>query len=346
MFIINNVFKKFTTLGLAMLIIVGSIHSNVEVLASTHTESAPTIHMGDNAPMIRDEFMEWREQRGIRHFNIDGRIYPAGIFFDWANGQSFSYGELNNGILYVTLRPGVVSENRSTLTQEVTNANEPNEQIAKDSQEIEYFSPVIFTDLAPILFSYDELTEMIERVPNQNPLYAISTITIPNRQLTESELTAWITEYNELGGATAFELAVVREINRVRAYYGLHPLALDPILMMSARFKTQEVGDLQYFAHTSPIHGSPTAASRMFGFDGLSISEAITSSGSNGTPEFRTNAERIVGGMLASSRGHREILLNPRTYSVGFGSSFSPNSTGSCGNMSHMFYHATMFGFY
>jgi uncharacterized protein YkwD len=151
-----------------------------------------------------------------------------------------------------------------------------------------------------------------------------------------------------MGGATVFELAVVREVNRVRERYGLRPLALDPALMMSARLKTQEFGDLQYFAHTSPVHGSPTQASRMLGFEGFGVSETLTQSGSNttGTPELRTNAERVVGGMLASTRGHRDILLNPNLYSVGFGSFFSPNSTGRNGNMTHMFYHATMFGFH
>jgi len=185
---------------------------------------------------------------------------------------------------------------------------------------------------------------MIASVPTQNPLDAISSITLPNRRLTEVELLVWIAEYNEMGGVTAFELAVVREVNRVRAYNGLHPLALDPALMMSARLKTQEFGDLQYFGHRSPVHGGVTEAALMFGFEGLGVSEAITRSGSNGTVSFTTNAERIVEGMLVSSRGHRELLLNPSAYSVGFGAFFSPNSTGPGGNMSHMFYFATKFG--
>ena len=95
----------------------------------------------------------------------------------------------------------------------------------------------------------------------------------------------------------------------------------------------------------SPVHSTPTTAARMFGFEGSGVSETFTQSGSNGAPEFRTNAERIVGGMLASTRGHREILLNPNLYSVGFGAFFSPYSTGRNGNMTHMFYFVTKFGF-
>jgi uncharacterized protein YkwD len=234
----------------------------------------------------------------------------------------------------------VISESRSVYVPHVPCA----EEIRRNNPDL---SPVIFTDLAPIHFSDDELTAMMERVPNLNPLHTRSEITLPNRHLTESEIETWIAEYNEMGGATAFEIGVVREVNRVRERYGLRPLALDTALMMAARMKTQEFADLQYFAHTSPVHGSPFQAARMIGFEGFGVPEAITRSGSNGSePRFRSNYEGIVGGMLASTRGHRDILLNPDLYSVGFGSFFSPNSTGLHGNMSYMFYHVTMFGFY
>jgi len=343
----NGLSRKLVSLCLALVMFIGtqSGMNTIEVFAA---ENTPTIVMGDSSPMTRDEFLEWRNQRGIRHISIDGRIYPAGIFFDWANGQSFDYGELSGGILHVTLRSNTVTQSNgaprqdtanTTLNQNTPPVNGQNTQIGGDS------SPIIFTGTTPILFSYDELTAMIETVPHQNPLDVRSEITLPNRALTESELEAWIDEYNEMGGVTAFELAVVREINRVREQYGLRPLALDPTLMMSARLKTQEFGDLQYQDHISPVHGRPTEAARMFGFEGSGVSEALTQSGSNGVPEFRSNAGRVVGGMLASSRGHREILLNPNLYSVGFGASFSPNSTGRNNNMSHMFYFVTKFGF-
>jgi uncharacterized protein YkwD len=178
--------------------------------------------------------------------------------------------------------------------------------------------------------SADMATEMADtnettnNIPRQNPLDAKSKITLPGRQLTEYELDTWIDEYNEMGRATTFELDVIKEINRVREYYGLNPLALDLSLMMSSRLKAQEFGDLQYYAHISPVHGSPMQSARMFGFEGLSVAEAITQSGSNGKPILRTTPERIVAGMLASSRGHREILLNPNIASVGFGAFFCP----------------------
>jgi uncharacterized protein YkwD len=204
--------------------------------------------------------------------------------------------------------------------------------------------PVIFDDITPILFSDEELTVMIDNVPNEGPFETRSAITLPNRSLTESELAAWINEYNnEIGGASAFELGVIREVNRVRAQHGLRPLKLSPALMMSARLKTHEFADLQYYSHTSIVHGSPTAASRMFGFEG-SVAESMTRAGSNGEPWLFSTSESIVAGMMASNRGHREILLNPNLQSVGFGAFFSPNSRGRDGNMTHMFYFVTKFG--
>jgi uncharacterized protein YkwD len=321
--------KKILLIGIALIL----LFCNISVIGA---ENIPTIRMGDNAPMSRDEFIDWSRQNGFRYFNIDGRLYPAGIFFNFQNGKAFSYGELNGDRLNVVHRPNIVSENRIIYAQDVTVENE----------ESKNFSQIIFTDRTPILFSDDELTAMIESVPHQNPLDTRSAIMLPRRKLSESELAAWINEYNEMGGVTTFELSVVREINRVRAAYGLNPLALDPSLMMSARLKTQEFGDLQYFAHRSPIHGSPTESAKMFGFDGWGVAETITQSGSNGEPVFRSRPEGIVSGMLASSRGHKEILLNPNTFSMGFGSFFSPNSTGRNGDMSHMFYFATKFGFH
>jgi len=334
----KSFFKGIITLGLALAMAVGSIYFDISATVFAETATPLTIRMGDNAPMTRDEFMEWREQRNIRFFNLDERIYPAGVFFNSYSGNAFRYGELNDRVLYVYPIPGVVSDNRSNSTNNVSDMDAPTEEIPRGIE------PVIFYDLTPILFSDEELTAMIERVPHESPMDIRSSITLPNRRLTEYELEAWINDYNEMGGATAFELGVIREVNRVRARYGLHLLALCPALMMAARLKAQEFGDLQYYSHRSPVHGSPGEAAGMFGIERL-IGENMTRTGSSSVPALRTTPERIVGGMLASNRGHRELLLHPNLYSVGFGSFFSPNSTGPDGNMSHMFYHVTQFGF-
>jgi len=342
---VKTKFKSIVAIGLALLMTVSSIYLGagaVDVFAAA--DNLPTIRMGDNAPMTRDEFMSWREQRGIRHFSIDGRIYPAGVFFNGHSGNAFYYGELNNGVLYVYLIPGVASNERETTGDDASIVEVPVTETPAPQVPSEKI-PIIFDDLTPILFSDDELTAMIESVPHEGPMDIRNSITLPNRRLTEYELAAWIAEYNEMGGATAFELGVVREVNRVRERYGLHPLALCPALMMSARLKAQEFTDLQYYDHHSPVHGMPWEAALMFGLERF-VGENMTRSGSSGVPAFIATPEGIVGGMLASTRGHRELLLSPNIYSVGFGSFFSPNSTGASGNMSHMFYHVTQFGYH
>jgi len=339
-FVVKTKFKGICAFALVLIMLISSIYHNAGTMnIYAEVVSYPTIQMGDNAPMTREEFLDWVEQKNIRFLDIEGRIMPTGAFFEWYNGNVFGYEKLEDRILYVYLIPNAVSDNRESSINDfhVTDVDEPpHTQMPDDT------SPVIFYDLTPILFTDEELTAMIERVPFQNPMYTRSSITLPNRRLTESELEAWITEYNEMGGATAFELGVIREINRVREQYGLHPLALNPSLMMSARLKTQEFGDLQYYSHYSPVHGTVSSASRMFGFEGFAA-ETIARSGSNGVPVFNSTPERIVGGMLASSGRHRDILLNPIAYSVGFGSFFSPNSTGANGNLTHSFYFATIF---
>ena len=342
---IKKLFKGITAVALALLLGIGGVNigAGITEVSAAGVNNEPTIRMGDNAPMNRAEFLAWSSQRNIRHFRIDGRIYPAGIFFNGHGGQSFSYGELSESILNVYLRPGVASSDRVPSTQEAPVVDIPAVETPTLSDPITA-QPVIFNDMTPIFFTDEELTLMIESVPHQGPLDTRSAITLPNRRLTETELEAWIYEYNEMGGPTAFDLGVVREVNRVRERYGLSPLYLCPALMLSARLKTQEFGDLQYFGHHSPVHGSPSVSARMFGFDGAA-GEAITRSGGNGAVIFDVTPEGVVGGMLASTRGHRQLLLNPNIDRVGFGSFFSPYSRGISGNMTHMFYYATKFGF-
>lgn len=327
----NRLIKVVT--AVAMIMIFGINTST----AYASAEFEPTIRIGENAPMTREEFFAWNDQRGIRHISIEERIYPLGIFFHGNSGRAFAYNGTNGRVLYVSRRPGITSEGRIVRLQE-------NYAATCDFENVNTSPSVLFCNRKPIHLFCDDLTAIIENAP-ACPMHTRSKITLPDQKLTETELEAWIDEYNEMGGASAFEIAVVREVNRVRAEYGLHPLVLNSALMMSARLKTQEFGDLQYFRHESPIHGSPTEAANMFGFEGL-IGENIARSGSNSSqPALRVTPECVVAGMLASTRGHREVLLDSTAHSVGVGAFFSPNSTGATGNLSYSFYFATKFGF-
>jgi uncharacterized protein YkwD len=137
-----------------------------------------------------------------------------------------------------------------------------------------------------------------------------SSITLPNRRLNESELSAWISEYEELGGMSRAELEIARLINAERAAHGLPLLAVDPVVMMVARFRSQEMADLNYFNHKSPVYEESFMVTRMFG--AREFSEIIYR-GSNNPP----NSVR----WWMNSQGHRSTILtdDSRAGSIGVG---------------------------
>ena len=72
----------------------------------------------------------------------------------------------------------------------------------------------------------------------------ISAIRLPSRQLTSQERADWIAEYNHMGGASAFELEVIRLINEERRSRGLNTLSIDTRLMHASRFHAQGLANL------------------------------------------------------------------------------------------------------
>jgi uncharacterized protein YkwD len=148
---------------------------------------------------------------------------------------------------------------------------------------------------------------------------------LPNRPLTQKELNAWIARYSAQGGPSEFELEVVRLINVERADAGRAALTIDPALMMATRFKSQNMADLGYFSHTSPIYAanegdySPGIIARMFGAAG-NPSENIAQS-SNATPASIVN-------MWMNSAGHKANILNANSKTIGIGA-YSIETVGS-----------------
>jgi uncharacterized protein YkwD len=156
----------------------------------------------------------------------------------------------------------------------------------------------------PTSLTYEQLLELIAQAPYFTDTR--SNITFADRRITETELTAWIAEYWGLGGMNSFELEVVRLINIERGNAGLPPLAIDPLLMMAARFHSQEMADLRYFNHRSPHHGRSTNRAEMFGHENIKeyvwgVRENI--SGSTRSPET------VVNGWM-NSPGHRGAILD------------------------------------
>jgi|GEM_PF-7121602 len=155
-----------------------------------------------------------------------------------------------------------------------------------------------------------EIDYLLTNAPNAKDTN--SNITLPNRRLTANELNNWIYEYRTMGGASDFELMAVKFVNIAREAHGIAPLTICPNLTIAARFKGQEMQNLGYFSHTSPVYGSPSSMSYiLFGIRGA---ENLFTGGSHST-----TPNNPVQSWLRSD-GHRCIMLcRTRSY-VGFGS--------------------------
>jgi len=141
-----------------------------------------------------------------------------------------------------------------------------------------------------------------------------SNITLPNRQLTQSEIEAWSTEWHELGGVNDFEAELARLINEVRVSYGLQPLTICPSLSMAARYHSQDMAQHGFFGHISPNTGG--AWSRAMMFATTLNSEVIT--GRNSI----ANASLTVDAWL-NSPSHRESMLREGHVFIGIGVAYA-----------------------
>jgi len=156
--------------------------------------------------------------------------------------------------------------------------------------------------------------------------YTRSAIQLPNARLTAEERTEWIAEYNSNGGASAFELEMVAQINAIREYHGLNPLIINTSLMQAARFYTQTMANLNLDLGSSvgPYGGSRATAEAFgvrIGFTGESGNRYGWSGGSGFWGGW-TYASIVTGWMNAGPPyyRHRAFILSPHHRYIGFGS--------------------------
>ena len=169
------------------------------------------------------------------------------------------------------------------------------------------------------MFTNDELLTMIEQAPTRQDTRSV--VTSPTcRSFTDEELAYWIDEYHAMGGLNDFELGVLRAINEIRAYHGLHPVAISIEMSMSARLHSQEMADLRFFAHRSPNNGTPTNRGAMFGANVWA--ENISGGGFRET----STVEQTMASWLRSP-GHRAALLNSGITVVGIGTTLGGGTT-------------------
>lgn len=108
----------------------------------------------------------------------------------------------------------------------------------------------------------------------------------------------------------SFEQQVVDLVNEIRAKNGLKPLKENWELSRVARIKSQDMKDNRYFAHNSPVYGTPFQMIKNFGI-------SYRTAGENIAQGYRT-PQQVVNGWMNSS-GHRANILNAAYTQIGVG---------------------------
>jgi len=138
-------------------------------------------------------------------------------------------------------------------------------------------------------------------------------VVMTTQGLSDSQFNDWLIYYLYSGGISQVELDVIHYMNIERAAVGAPPLELCRHLAMASRFKSQEMVDLSYFAHTSPVYGNWTTIPVLL-FDAYNVvSENLV------RRVVRENIGRDLVYSWMGSPGHRENMLNPNHRTVGVG---------------------------
>lgn len=108
----------------------------------------------------------------------------------------------------------------------------------------------------------------------------------------------------------SYEQQVVELVNEIRVKNGLKPLKENWELSRVARIKSQDMKDNRYFAHNSPVYGTPYQMIKNFGI-------SYRTAGENIAQGYRT-PQQVVNGWMNSS-GHRANILNASYTQIGVG---------------------------
>ena len=182
-----------------------------------------------------------------------------------------------------------------------------------------------FSTIASILliFAFFGCSAYAEEEELPSPTVAQSSITLPNRRLSDAERNAWIADYKSFGGPTITELEVIRLINIERANRSLSQVTRDDALMMAARFYAQQARDLRGLGYTgghnfgpyaddqSATHGASANVAAAFG-------GRLRWNGGNWFSSGSLSASALVNGWMHSD-GHRAYIVSPEHRFIGVG---------------------------
>lgn len=149
------------------------------------------------------------------------------------------------------------------------------------------------------------LSELISSNPNiKNPnlIYPGQKITVPN-----------------IDDVKAMENEVIRLVNIQRKNAGLPALKANWQLSKTARYKSQDMINKNYFSHISPTYGSPFDMMESFGIRFSAAGENIA---------YGQNTPEQVMNSWMNSSGHKANILSPAYTEIGVG--FAKDKYGRC----------------
>lgn len=147
----------------------------------------------------------------------------------------------------------------------------------------------------------------VSEIISSNPQITNPSMIYPGQKLTVPTLQ----------GIKALESEVVRLVNVERSKHGLQMLKENWQLSRVARYKSQDMANLNYFSHTSPTYGSPFKMMEAFGL-------RYSTAGENIAKGQRT-AQAVMTAWM-NSPGHRSNILSPTYTQIGVG--YATNKSG------------------
>lgn len=111
------------------------------------------------------------------------------------------------------------------------------------------------------------------------------------------------------------ELEMLQLVNQERERHGLASLTLDPLLQTAARDHCQEMFELGYFGHDSPVTGSPSDR-----LDSLGAEYIVTGENLAYAPDVDVAHQGLM-----DSTGHRVNILSSQYSRIGIGVIESPS---------------------
>ena len=323
-------------MGIMALTAFGSVSVNANANANDDTRTIMITRSGNmnvvEHTFTRSEFLEWAATRNLIGFAYNfnqQNIYSPEDFFDKYHGAILSV--ISENILNNNFDRPALANGNNLLTRPSSNFYDPTSRFHPNATTTATPSTTGNTTTSQPSNNQGQQTANTPNQPFANPTevhrdewleivrLTHSGIELPNRRLTNAERNAWIDRYNELGGANAFELEIVRLINEIRTAHNLATLEIDVNLMMAARFYTETMYAFgrrighnigPYATNPNAGHGASANIAAAFG---ATLSWGGGNGGGGITPQMQVDD-------WMNSPPHRRYVLSPEHRFIGVGS--------------------------